>query len=150
MAQSLSQLYVHVVWSTKGRAPLVPWQVRPELAKILHVEFEKMDCCALAVACLADHVHVLFRQPRTRTAADIVMRVKVNSSIWVKDKADSLSGFRWQRGYGIFSVSASMVPTVRAYVENQEAHHRAMSFEDEYRATLMRHDVEFDERYVWD
>ncbi len=150
MAQSLSQMYMHVVWSTKHRAAIIPPAVRPSMAGVVSFEFERMDCSVLAVGCEPDHVHSLVRQPRTRTAADIVMRVKINTSLWAKDQADALKGFRWQRGYGIFSVSASNVSQVRAYIENQDAHHAEMSFEDEYRTILNRHGVMFDERWVWD
>ncbi len=80
---------------------------------------------------------------------DVIQHVKAQSSSWVKKKAVPLRDFRWQGGYGAFSVSESNVERVRRYLERQEDHHRVMSFEDELRALLRRHNIELDERYLW-
>jgi REP element-mobilizing transposase RayT len=82
--------------------------------------------------------------------ASLVENMKVESSAWVKRQAPHLSDFYWQSGYGAFSVSKSNADPVKAYIANQEEHHRRMSFQDEFRALLRRHEMEFDERYVWD
>ena len=80
----------------------------------------------------------------------IPMWLKGGSSKWIHDEFANLSTFGWQDGYGIFSVSKSQVPDVIRYIENQEEHHKKVSFQDEYRAFLNAYKIEFDERYIWD
>ena len=96
------------------------------------------------------HVHVLVLCPRTRAIAGIVKETKRVSTNWLKDRRPEWHHFHWQAGYGVFSVSQSNVDEVVDYIRRQEDHHREVSFQDEYRAFLRKHAVEFDERYVWD
>jgi len=114
-----------------------------------------MDCPAVIVGSVIDHMHALFRLSRTVTVADAVGTLKKRTSAWIKEqkpevKDPGLAKFAWQAGYGAFSVSASKVNDVRAYIAGQEAHHRRRGFQEEYREFLTRHGVAFDERYVWD
>ena len=81
---------------------------------------------------------------------DIVEEVKKSSSKWIKTKDVRYANFYWQAGYGAFSVSQSNAETVRRYIAGQEQHHRKMTFQDEFRALLWRHGIDFDERFVWD
>ena len=99
---------------------------------------------------MADHVHILCRFGRSLSIADLIKELKRESSQWLKTKASDLAGFYWQKGYGVFSVSASNVDEVRTYIADQERHHRQMSFQDEFRLLLKKHGLEWDERYVWD
>jgi putative transposase len=87
---------------------------------------------------------------RTCHAADMVKEVKRSSSLWIKTKGESLREFRWQNGYGIFSIGFSQVPSVKDYIARQEEHHRKITFQDEFRMLLRRYEIDFDERYVWD
>ena len=103
---------------------------------------------ALIVGGVADHVHILSQLSRTHTIAEIIELVKTSSSKWIKSQG--LPSFSWQRGYGAFSVSASAVESVIFYIQNQEEHHRRMTFQDEYRLFLKRYGIAFDDRYVWD
>jgi SET domain-containing protein len=80
----------------------------------------------------------------------MVEEVKKGSSKWVKTKAAALRNFHWQNGYGVFSVNPSRAPEVIEYIADQEKHHRRVTFEEEYRALLEKHGLEFDERHVWD
>jgi REP element-mobilizing transposase RayT len=105
---------------------------------------------AFAVGGVADHVHIATALPRTLTIADLVEKLKVTSSLWIKDVSPSHSQFHWQRGYGAFSVSPSQLPEVVRYVENQDEHHRTRTFQEEFREVLRKHNLPFDERYVWD
>lgn len=109
-----------------------------------------LGCAAIEIGGVADHVHVLCRLNKNFSVAKVVEEIKKPTSRWLKTKSPELSEFHWQSGYGAFSVSASEVERVRAYILNQEAHHRKMSFQEEMRAFFERHGVEFDERYVWD
>ena len=151
MAQSLSKILVHVVFSTKDRRPyLNDRELRTELHAYLGGILVRLDCQPLIVGGVADHVHLLSALARTRTAADVVKELKRGSTLWIKASDSSLADFAWQGGYGAFSIGASQISTVRNYIANQEEHHRNVSFQDEFRTLLARYDVEFDERYVWD
>ena len=150
MPQSLANVLLHVVFSTKGREPVFANAWRPELEAYLAGILRRLDCPAVQVGGMPEHVHFLCRLSRTLTIAKMVEEVKKGSSKWVKTKAAALRNFHWQNGYGVFSVSPSRSPEVVQYIADQEEHHRRVTFEEEYRALLEKHGLEFDERYVWD
>jgi REP element-mobilizing transposase RayT len=151
MPQSLANVLLHVVFSTKNRAPFLQSKdLREELHGYMVGMLEGIGCPSLIVRSVEDHLHCLCQLSRTMTIADLVQNMKVESSAWVKRKDPRLGDFYWQAGYGAFSVSQSNAGQVKAYIANQEEHHRRMSFQDEFRALLKRHEIEFDERYVWD
>jgi REP element-mobilizing transposase RayT len=102
----------------------------------------------LEVGGIADHVHLLVGLKTTHCLADVMRTLKGDSSRWMHDEM-RMPKFEWQEGYGAFTVSASNVAAVREYVRNQEQHHRKRSFQDEYREFLAKHEIEFDERYLW-
>jgi REP element-mobilizing transposase RayT len=97
-----------------------------------------------------DHAHLLFDLARTVSISQVVEDVKKSSSKWIKTQGAEFAAFAWQSGYGAFAVSESNVESVRQYIANQREHHQKKTFQDEYRAFLKRHNVAFDERYVWD
>jgi len=99
---------------------------------------------------VADHVHIITTLPRTVSQADLIEKIKKTSSKWIKALDPRYRHFFWQRGYGAFSVSPSQLDAVVQYVETQPEHHRIRTFQEEYRELLRRHDLDFDERYVWD
>lgn len=149
MSQSLSRLFVHVIFSTKGRYPFLEDSAqRAELHAYLGEVAKRIGFQPVRVGGVADHVHLLLIQPRTATIADCVKEVKRVSTKWMKEKGNSK--FAWQAGYGVFSVSQSNVNEVEAYIRDQDVHHRVLSFQDEYRVFLQKHAVAYDERYVWD
>ncbi len=151
MPQSLSAIYVHLIFSTKDRVPsLSNTALRAETHAYLGGISKKLDCPPLITGGAADHIHLLARFGRTVAQADWVKEVKRVSSIWLKQCDEMDRSFAWQAGYGTFSVSASNLDKVRAYIEGQEEHHRKQGFQDEYREFLRRYGVEWDERYVWD
>ena len=151
MPQSLTQVYLHVVFSTKDRRPFLrDPTVRDETHKYLGGTCNNRDCPVLRVGGTADHVHILCRLGRTITVADLVKELKRESSQWLKTKSGDLTDFYWQNGYGAFSVSPSHVEVLRDYIGNQEEHHRQESFQDEFRRLLKKYGLEWDERYVWD
>jgi putative transposase len=150
MGQSLSQLYVHLIFGTKNRTQWLGNDIRETLNAYLVGILQNQDCPSVITRAVADHVHILLRQARTAALARIVEEAKRSSSKWIKSQPGQAAVFAWQRGYGAFSVSASMVPTVVAYIEGQEEHHRRQTFKEEYLAFLERHDVAYDERYLWD
>jgi REP element-mobilizing transposase RayT len=151
MPQSLANVTLHVIFSTKSRQPfLVDPQLRDKLAGYMVGTLKNIGCPSIITGVVQDHVHVLCNLSRTMTVAKLVEELKTFSSAWVKREVPELSEFYWQNGYGAFSVSQSNIPVVRRYIANQEEHHRVRTFQDEYRLFLKRHGIEFDERYVWD
>lgn len=148
MAQSLSAVYVHIIFSTKDRRPIfVDPAFRAELHSYLGGTCNHLGCKSLIVGGVEDHVHILAKQSRTLALSDWMRELKSNSSTWVKGRE---AGFAWQAGYGAFSVDPTRVEVVRAYILGQEAHHRRVTFQDEFRAILKEYDLEGDERYLWD
>jgi REP element-mobilizing transposase RayT len=151
MSQSLANLLVHLVFSTKERRPFLN---DPDLRRDMHAYLagisRGVDCPVVLVGGVADHVHLLARQSRSISLAEWVKELKRGSSLWIKDRAPALETFHRQAGYGAFSVSQSQSSRVEQYIADQELHHRTKSFQEEYRELLERHGVPFDERYVWD
>jgi len=151
MPQSLAQIYLHIVFSTKERRPFLQGtSIRDEMHNYLGGICNNVGCPILRVGGVADHVHLLCRFGRTITVADLVQELKRESSKWAKTKSDSLRDFHWQNGYGAFSISPGHVEPVRSYIANQEEHHRIVTFQDEFRRLLAKYGLECDERYVWD
>lgn len=149
--QSLAQIYLHLVFSTKNRTPfLQDRELRDRLHAYLAGTCRGLDSPSVIVGGVEDHVHVLCRFGRSHSIAETVKELKRASSLWVKNESPHVWGFHWQDGYGAFSVSPSHVNALRTYIENQEQHHRKESFQDEFRRLLGKYGVEYDERYVWD
>jgi len=143
-------LLIHIVFSTKGRAPLISGEIQDDLHAYLGGIIREIGGKALIVNGTVDHVHVLIRTPTTRSSAEIVRLLKANSSKWIHQKWPQQRGFTWQSGYGAFSVSESPVDSVRAYIASQQEHHKKISFQDEFRAFLRKNNIEVDERYLWE
>ena len=104
----------------------------------------------ISIGGMSGHVHLLLSLPTTLSVAKAIQRIKGASSAWVNTTLPVAGQFAWQSGYGAFSVSASKLPVVIAYIENQEEHHQVHRFQDEYVSMLQKHAVDYDERYVWD
>jgi len=150
MPQSLSAIYVHLIYSTKNREPLIRPEIEEELRKYHAGILRNLDSPMICSDGDVDHIHVLFRLGRTQSIAGVVEELKKSSSKWIKSQGPEYAHFYWQSGYGAFSVSQSGVEEVKRYIANQKAHHQGMTFQDEYRAFLTKYEIEYDERYVWD
>ena len=151
MPQSLSVVYLHLVFSTKDRQPFLRDPViRAEMHKWLGSASGQLQCPSVIVGGVEDHVHILGRLARTISQADWVKELKRTSSLWIKERDPRLSEFAWQAGYGVFSVSVSNLEAVREYIARQEEHHAKRTYQDEYRKLLEKHGETWDERYVWD
>jgi putative transposase len=151
MPQSLSAVYIHLVFSTKERRPFLrDNDMRAALHAYLGATSKMMECPPIIVGGIEDHVHILARLARTITQAEWAKELKRVSSLWLKEQDSHYSDFHWQGGYACFSVSESNLAQVKRYIANQEEHHRKISFQDELRALLSKHGLEWDERYVWD
>ncbi len=152
MAQSLAQIYVHIVFSTKGRKPWLRDEgLRDQLyAYMATILRDNVDSPALIINGVADHVHLLVRLSRRFAVMKVLQESKTETSKWVKRQSTRTSDFAWQGGYGAFSVSRSMIDEVKKYIQNQREHHERVSFQDEFRELCRRHGLELDERYAWD
>ena len=151
MAQSFSQLYVHLIFSTKGRQPFLtdlPFRERVHayLAKACH----NLECPSLVVGGVEDHVHALCRIAKTIAVADLIRELKRESSKWIKEEMPALRDFHWQTGYGAFSISPGHAEKLKKYIRNQEEHHRQESYQDEFRRICGIYGIAVDERYAWD
>ncbi len=150
MPQSFASVPIHIIFSTKNRNPLLDDGLLPSVFEYLGRTALSSECKLLIGGGVADHVHLLVSLARTISIAELVRSLKSSSSRWLHDTRPDLRDFSWQSGYAAFGVSESSVESVKAYIANQKAHHEKTSFQDEYRAFLSKHGVEFDERYVWD
>jgi REP element-mobilizing transposase RayT len=150
MSQSLVKNILHLIFSTKNRQPLLTVPIRPDLHSYLGGILREWDSPAIQINSVADHIHILFCLSKNHALKKIVEEVKKGSSKWIKGKGQEFAAFFWQAGYGAFSVSQSNVSSVKRYINNQEAHHKKVGFQDEFRAFLARYEIEYDERYVWD
>ena len=151
MAQSLVQIYVHFVYSTKHRKPFLnDNECRERTQRYLAGICKNLKCPALIVGGVEDHVHVLCRFGRNIEVADLIRDLKRDSSKWVKSEQPRLAEFHWQRGYGAFSVSPAHIDALKEYIAKQESYHRQETFQDQFRRVCGKYGVEIDERYVWD
>jgi putative transposase len=151
MSQSIAQIYLHIVFSTRKREPFFTDQVlRAEIHKRLGGQCNKLDCPVIRVGGVADHIHILCRLGKSITVSDFHKEFKRESSQWIKTITPDFANFYWQKGYGAFSVSPSHIEDLCRYIDNQEEHHKTETFQDEFRRLLRKYGVEFDERYVWD
>jgi REP element-mobilizing transposase RayT len=150
MSQSLANILVHLVFSTKERRPLVRDDVREQLHAYIVGILENQQSPSLITNSVADHIHILFALSKNLSLAKVVQEVKQGSSRWIKDQPGDYGSFAWQNGYAAFSVSESQREVVRDYIYKQREHHAEVSFQDELRQFLRKHGVKHDERYVWD
>ena len=151
MPQSLARILVHTVFSTKDRRSFLRDKAtRDALHSYLGGVSKQLDCPPILVGGVEDHVHLLARFGRTITQAEWVKELKRVSNLWLKERGRDYADFEWQGGYADISVSQSNLESVKQYIAGQEEHHHRMSFQDEVRGLLRKHQVEWDERYVWD
>jgi REP element-mobilizing transposase RayT len=151
MSQSLSQIYLHVVFSTKERKPFLQ---NPDCREAMHRCLAKISndlgCPCLEAGGVEDHVHVLSRLSKTLSVSEFIKELKRATSAWVKEVFPAMEEFYWQAGYGAFSVSPSHTGPLQQYIRNQPQHHRKETFQEEFRRLLTKYGLDVDERYVWD
>ena len=150
MAQSYTNILVHIVFGTKHREPLLERRILPSVLDFLAGGVKEQQGITLAINGVVDHVHILAKVRQDRTVSDLVRDIKARSSGWIHRTYPELSSFAWQRGYGAFSVSQSQIEVVRQYIANQEEHHKTKPFAEEFVQFLVANEIEYDERYLWD
>lgn len=149
MAQSLSKIYIHLIFHVKSTSP----QIRTCDLERVHCYIGQLvnttGCTEIRVGGIEDHVHILFLLSKDATISHVVEEVKRNSSRWIKTIEPHYRLFAWQNGYGAFSVSQSIVDRTLQYIGNQREHHKKCSFQDEYRSFLKLYNIQYDESYVF-
>jgi REP-associated tyrosine transposase len=146
MSHTYSQNVIHIIFSTKDRRKVILGEFQPRMWAYVAGICKKYEILVHAVGGMEDHIHFLIQVPPALALAKAVLAIKSNSSRWANEEGHT---FAWQQGYAAFSVSASIVPAVVRYIQNQEAHHRKMSFDEEFLALLKKHGVEFDSKFVF-
>ena len=149
MANSYLQVYIHYVFSTKNREPLINLGIENELWEYMAGVARSNNLIPVIINGTENHSHVLVTLPSTMTLSKAIQQIKGASSFWMNSNIDKISGFEWQVGYGAFSVAQSNLKSTVAYIKNQKEHHKTQSFEDEYVELLNKNGVSYNERYLW-
>ncbi len=149
MAHTYVNCLLHVVFSTSLRVPSIAMAWKSKLHGMLAMIAHERGFPTIVVGGIEDHVHLLMSLPKDRAISDCLRVLKSTSSKWVNDEFFHQRGFAWQDGYGAFAISPSHKQATIAYIEDQEAHHRHRTFQEEYRDFLVRQGITWDERYLW-
>ncbi len=150
MAQSLSRILLHIIFSTKDRfAFLIDDELRKRMHAYVARVFYEHDSPAIEVGGTQDHVHILCVLSRNHSVSEIIKKAKANSSGWAKAQGGRCVKFAWQSGYGAFSIHQAQIDPVRKYIQCQAEHHRRRTFQEEYLEILRQYQIAYDERYLW-
>jgi len=150
MANTYTSLHYHVVFSTKNRGRWITPDIEERIWAYLGGIAKENKMKPVQIGGIEDHVHVLLGAPPTLAPSKVAQLIKGASSGWIHETFPAMKGFAWQDGYSAFTVSKSGVPEVAAYIRRQREHHRVKTFQEEYLALLRKHEIEYDERYLWD
>ncbi len=143
MSHTFSQLWYHIIWSTKNRQKTISLSIQNRLYSYLGGITKLEGADLIRINGIEDHVHLLLKLNPTHCPCDIIRTLKCNSSSWIHETWPEMKGFSWQNGYSIFTVSHSGIDDVIRYIQNQDEHHRRMSFAEELKKILVKHGVEF-------
>ena len=150
MGQSLVINNLHIVFATKHRKPMIFPPHEEALHAYLGGICKKLECPPIIIGGYTNHIHILCSLSKKIPLMKLVEELKSHSSAWMKSQNNELKSFFWQDGYGAFSVNPTHMDALIRYIRNQHAHHNKKEFQEEYRETLIKHNVSYDERYVWD
>jgi len=150
VAHTFTNLLTHIIFSTKDRLPQIDADLKAQLYPYMVGIFRELDGKISIINGTSDHVHLLVQLPPVLPLSDAMRILKTNSSKWVHEQWTARSKFAWQTGYGAFSVSRSNADAVARYIANQEEHHRRKTFQEEFLEYLNKHEIEYDERYIWE
>jgi putative transposase len=149
MANTYTSLHYHIVFSTKDREPWITPDIEKQVWGYLAGVADRHGMMALKIGGLEDHLHLVLALPPTVPVSKAVHLLKGASSRWIRLTLSELDAFRWQDGYGAFTVSKSALPATIRYVERQRENHESRTYQEELRALLKLHDIAYDERYLW-
>jgi putative transposase len=149
MGTTLTNIVIHVTFSTKNREPKIVPEIQEELYRYIGGIIKRENCILIEIGGISEHIHLLIKISPVHAFSNIMQKIKGNSSKWINEQKQLNGKFAWQKGYGAFSVSESLVPSVIKYLRNQERHHRNLSFKEEFIRLLELHGIEYDDRYLW-
>ena len=150
MANTYTQIYIHIVFSVKGRQSLIQKSWKEELHKYICGIVSGKEQKVYAICGLADHIHILVSIKPNIALSDLIRDIKANSSKWINEKGFVLGKFQWQEGFGAFSYAQSQLDAAIAYINNQEQHHLVKTFKDEYLELLQKFNVEYNDKYLFE
>src|ERR1700730_11851565 len=149
MSQSLSDIILHIVFSTKERQPWIQPNIEEELYRYICGVCINLNCPVIQINGVADHIHILLQLGKTISASKIISEMKSSSSRWIKTKNDYYCDFAWQGGYGAFSVSRPYIEGAIKYISLQKEHHKTVTYKEELLKMLHRANISYDENYLW-
>ncbi len=149
MAQSLSRLYVHIIFHTKLSENTIGQNIENELYSYIGKIIQENDSHPIKINGTENHIHILAIMSKNISLAKLVEEIKRNSSRWIKGKGKEYENFSWQKGYVGYSVSHSVLNKIKKYIDNQKEHHKKVSFQEEYISFLNAYGVDFDDKYIW-
>jgi putative transposase len=150
MANTYTQIYIHIIFAVKSRQFLIPKEHKEAVYKYITGVVQSRKHKMIAINGMPDHIHFLVGLSPDQSISDLVFDVKTAATKFIKQQDWMKFDFSWQRGFGAFSYSQSQISNVATYIENQEVHHQERTFREEYLDILQKFDVEYDDRYVFD
>ncbi len=147
---TFTKLSYHVVFSTKYRRKAITNVIRERLYEYIGGIVRNLDGSLVEIGGVEDHIHLLVNLPPSKSVSHCIRDIKANASKWINELPEIRTTFEWQKGYGAFTVSQSQIEIVRVYIQNQHAHHRTRSFEEEFIELLRRHEIKFERKYLFE
>jgi putative transposase len=141
-------LYYHLVWSTKGREPIILDIHQEKLFSYIAGVIKSKETTAIQVGGMPDHIHILVQANSNLNLADLVKTIKIASGKWLRQHLPNQENFTWQSGYGAFTVSKSQTDIIKNYIKNQKEHHKSRSYDEEWMAFLQNHAINFNPKYA--
>ncbi len=149
MSQTLTNLLVHIIFSTRNRARLITPEIEPDLFAYIGGILRNHESRLLDAGGTSEHVHLLISQSKNIALSGLLKEIKKGSSSWIKTQSDAFRSFHWQDGYAGFSVGPKEVPHLKQYLANQKEHHRKLVFQEELIQFLKDYGIKYDARYLW-
>lgn len=147
MPHTYTNFLYHIVFSTKERLPLINKELKPRLYDYFGGTVRGLGGIQIEIGGISDHLHILLKLKPTIKFSDFMRELKSNTSKWANEITNGR--FEWQDGYGAFTIGESQIENVRRYIQNQEKHHRRISFEEEFKELLRKSGIDFDEKFLW-
>ena len=149
MSQSLTDVLIHIVFSTKNREKILHEEIRHKLYAYISGIFKNKKCNHYQIGGIDDHIHISCSLPKTISISDLIKEIKTSTSLWLKNKENDLKDFHWQTGYGVFSLSPVHLRGLCEYIARQTEHHKHIDFKEEFLRLLNKYNINYDERYLW-
>ena len=150
MANTYTQIHIQAVFTVQNRDCAIKKTCKDELYKYITGIIQNHGHKVLAINGMPDHVHIFFGMRPNQSLSDLMQDIKGDSSKWINQKKLVQARFSWQEGYGAFSYSKSHVDSVIEYIKNQDIHHRRKTFIEEYHDFLVKFEVDYDERFIFE